>query len=347
LRRAAAPAPAGERRARQRAQRARALGLALLLGALPGCYFAQLAGGQLALINRQLPLARALEHEPDPERRSMLAMVPDVRSFGNNVMQLRVGRNYSGYYATEADGIVFVLVASEKTRLSPFTFWFPIVGEVAYKSFFDEASARRAERELAAEGYDTWLGRATAYSTLGFFRDPVTTVMMRKGAVAFVEVLLHEMAHGRMFVPGETDWNEQLASFVGRLGAEQYVRSRYGDDPAMLAELERHLARRARIEQMTSAAVAELEALYARRLPRAAVLRAREPVFAALSSELARLAPEARPWELTVNNARLLQYRRYAAGNAELARLWAQAAGSWTRFWTLCERFIAAGGPLH
>jgi predicted aminopeptidase len=264
-------------------------------------------------------------------------MVPDVRSFGLNALQLRVGRSYTGYYATEREGIVFVLVASEQTRLEPHTFWFPVVGEVAYKSFFSEQDAREAERELATAGYDTWLGRATAYSTLGFFRDPVTTVMMRKGTTAFVEVLLHEMAHARLYVRGQTDFNEQLASFVGLRGAEQYLRSRHGDDRALMEELDRHLARRARIEAATRAALGELEALYAGGLPRPQVLRARKPVFARLSRELAALAPEAEPWELTVNNARLLQYRRYAAGDELLHALWAQARGSWGRFWQLAE----------
>jgi predicted aminopeptidase len=315
-----------------------AFGLAAVLGS-GGCYFADLASGQLELVNRQRPLTFAIAEERDPAHQQLLAMVPDLRSYANNVMQMRIGRNYSSYYTTEEEGIVFVLVASSKIKLDPYTFWFPIVGEVAYRSFFDEAAARSAERELAHEGYDTWLGRATAYSTLGFFRDPITTVMMRKGTAAFVEVLLHEMAHGRLYVRGQTDWNEQLASFVGRRGAEHYLRSRYGRDRVRMAELERHLARHARLEAATSASVAELEALYARALPRAVVLRERERVFAALSRELALLAPEAEPWELTVNNARLLQYRRYAAGNDVLERLWTQARGSWGRFWQLCERY--------
>ena len=98
-------------------------------------------------------------------------------------MQLRVGRSYTGYYATEAEAIVFVLVASEPRPVSSRTrFWFPVVGEVAYKSFFDRAGAReRRARARRATATTRGSARATAYSTLGFFRDPVTTVMMRKG----------------------------------------------------------------------------------------------------------------------------------------------------------------------
>jgi predicted aminopeptidase len=306
---------------------------------LSGCYFVQLAGGQLALINEQHPLPEATRRERDPERRALLERVPGVRAFARDTMQLRPGRNYTGYYATDAEGIAFVLSASAKTRFEPYSFWFPVVGEVHYKSFFDEQDAHDAEHELERDGYDTWLGRATAYSTLGFFRDPVTSVMMRKGTVAFVEVLIHEMAHGRLYVRGQTEWNEQLASFVGRRGAEQYLRSRYGGDPALMAELDAHLARRKRIEAVTIAAIAELEALYAKGLPDAVVLRAREPVFARVNAELQKLVPEAQPWELRVNNARLLQYRRYASGDKELEAMWSNAHASWPRFWQLAEAY--------
>lgn len=305
---------------------------------LSGCYFVQLAGGQLDLINAQRRLGDAVATERDPDRRRLLTMVPDLRAFARDTMQLRPGRNYTGYYATEADGIAYVLSASDRTRFEPFAFWFPIVGTVHYKSFFDEHEARLAERELARAGYDTWLGRATAYSTLGFFRDPVTTVMMRRGTAAFVEVLLHEMAHARLYVAGQTEWNEQLASFVGRRGAEQYLRSRYPQNMVLLAELDRQTQRRQRVERITAEAIAELDGLYARGLPRAAVLRARRPVFARVSDALRELSPEAEPWELAVNNARLLQYRRYASGAQEFERMWALAGASWVRFWRLAER---------
>ena len=318
----------------------RALALVLacaLLPALPGCYYGQAAAGQLELINEQRPLADALRRERDPERRRFLALVPDIRAFGRDVMQLRPGRSYESYFATERSGIAYVISASERTRLEPYLFTFPIVGSVAYKSYFDEDDARAAGAELQAEGYDVWVGPATAYSTLGYLRDPVTTVMMRKGFTAFVEVLLHEMTHGRLYVPGQTDFSEQLASFAGERGAEQYLRSRFRHDPERMAELQAHLARRRALERHVGAALAELQALYARKLPEARVLALREPVFARLRAQLALLSPDARPDELVVNNARLLQYQRYLAGGPVMEKLWRAGGGSWVRFWAAVE----------
>jgi predicted aminopeptidase len=315
-----------------------ALGLGLLFALGSGCELAKLGGQQLALVNDQEPLPRAMRDERDPERRRLLWLVPDVRAFGRNALQLPVGRSYAGYYATDRKGIAFVLCASERTRLRAYRWWFPIVGSVEYKSYLDEDDARAAARALEAEGYDTWVGRVTAYSTLGFFRDPVTSVMMQKGMLDFVEVLLHEMAHQRLYVPGHTDWNEQLASLVGRRGAEQYLRARFGADRALIAELERRGARRSEVETSLRATLDELEALYASGRGEAQVLRQREPIFRRLEARLGALLPEEEPDQLRINNAHLMQYRRYLAGADELERLWADARGSWVKFWQLVER---------
>jgi predicted aminopeptidase len=315
------------------------LALALLATIGNGCYFARLGARQLELINDQRPLPRAVAEERDASRRTMLTMVPALRSFARNTLQLPVGRSYSGYFETEDRGILFVLVASERARFEPYTWWFPIVGNVSYKSFPRESDARAQADELARHGYDTWVGPVTAYSTLGIFRDPVTTVMMRKGVVAFVEVLLHEMAHAKMYVRGHTDWNEQLASFVGRKAAAQYLRTRYADDAVLMAELAAREERRARSDVAIRAALAELDALYASARPEAEILRAREPVFARLSRQLQALHPEAEAPELEINNAHLLQYRRYLVGSEQLDRLWQEARASWPRFWALCEAY--------
>jgi predicted aminopeptidase len=327
------------RRARARRLVCDALSFALLVSCASGCYFAELGARQLELVNEQQPLPRAIAGERDPERRAMLSMVPALRSFARDTMQLPVGRSYAGYYATEDSGILFVLVASERTRFVSYNWWFPIVGTVSYKSFTREADARAQAAELRAAGYDTWVGPVTAYSTLGFCRDPVTTVMMRKGVVAFVEVLLHEMAHAKLYVPGHTDWNEQLASFVGRKGAAQYLRTRCADQPLLLSELAAREQRRASGDVVVRAALAELDALYASRQSRAAILAKRERVFARLSAELRALHPEAEPAELEINNAHLLQYRRYLVGSEQLDRLWQQANASWPRFWALCQAY--------
>jgi len=313
------------------------LALAGMLAGGVGCGALELAGGQLAMLNEQVPLSRAVDREGDPRRRRLLALVPDVVAFGRDVMQLRPRRSYTGYFATERHAIVWVLSASERTRLEARLFSYPIVGDVAYRSFYDEADAREAGRELEAEGYDAYVGPATAYSTLGYLRDPVTTIMMRKGTVQFVEVLLHEMTHGRLYVAGHSDFSEQLASFVAERGVEQYVKQRYGERGLVPELLAAHLARRRAVEACVRATLAELRALYDSAASDEEKLRRREPIFGALSAKLQALSPDASPEELEVDNARLLQFERYFASGPELSELWKRAGGIWVRFWPLVE----------
>jgi len=310
---------------------------AICCSLLSGCYFLQLAGGQLELLNGQQPLERAYAAERDPERRHLLARVPDIHSYATTVVQLRPGRNYTGYFETEAEGVTAVLVAAEKTRFEPHTWWFPITGEVPYKSFFDEQDALDEQATLEAEGYDTWLGHATAYSTLGILRDPVTTIMMRRGLSSFVEVLFHEMAHARLYVAGQTDWNEQLASFVGQRAAENYVQARFAEQPGVIAEMQQHFTRRAAHEDRVASAIATLERLYDAGLAEPEVLRRRSGIFAALERDLRALFPEAEPDALKMNNARLLQYQRYDRDSDEMNRLWRAGGGSWVGFWANAE----------
>jgi predicted aminopeptidase len=264
--------------------------------------------------------------------------VPDLRRYAAERLQLRPGSNYTGYCAGDPDAVAHVVVGSERTRFEPYTWWFPIAGKVPYKSHFARARAEAEAAELEADCYDAYVGRVTAYSTLGILRDPVTTPMLREGLVWFVEVLFHEMAHARLYVRGQTDFNEQLASFVGRQGALEYLRSRYGHEPAMMAEAARHFSRREQLDTRVLASIGALDVLYAAELPEAEVLRRRELVFSALELELGALYPERPAAEWTMNNARLLQWRRYSRGAQLFEQLFAEGQGSWRRFWFLVER---------
>jgi predicted aminopeptidase len=325
-------------RSAERVSYAPFIALVLATKLLSGCYFTQLAAGQLRLINGQVRLDAAIASERDPTRKRLLSMVPDIRRFARDVLQLRPGEGYTGYFATEAEGMTAVLAASEKTQLRAYTWWFPVAGSVPYKSYFDEADARVEAASLDAEGYDTWVGSTTAYSTLGFFRDPVTTIMMRHGTVAFVEVLLHEMVHARLYVPGQTDFNEQLASFVARIGTERYFASRSASDPAIMAGVRAHHARSDRADGLIALGIEELEALYSSGASDSVVLQVRARVFQSLHDGLVALYPDEDPAKFVMNNAHLLQFRRYRDDASDLQALFEQAGHRWTRFWPLAQR---------
>jgi predicted aminopeptidase len=302
-----------------------------------GCALLPLAAGQLSLINDQLPLSAAIAREPDPERRRLLAEVPSILAFAEDVVGLRAGTSYRGYFATERSGMTYVVTACERTRFEPYSWWFPIVGTVEYRSYWDEADALAAAAELEAEGYDTWISPSRAYSSLGILSDPVATTMLRDGLPALVEVLIHELTHARLFVPGQTAWNEALASFVGELGAAQYFSGQRFAGSSYQRQSQVRAQRRLQFDRLVQAAYAELDALYASELADERKLELRQARFSALSAELRQLYPEDPQRDLRINNARLVHFHRYSATGPEIAQLWAKSAGSFRRFWLLAE----------
>jgi predicted aminopeptidase len=302
-----------------------------------GCSLLSLAQGQLSLINDQLPLPAAIAREQDPERQRLLAEVPAILDFAQDVIGLHVGTSYTGYFATERSGLTYVVTACERTRFEPYSWWFPIVGTVEYRSYWDEAEAQAAAAQLEDEGYDTWISPSRAYSSLGILRDPVATTMLRDGLPGLVEVLIHELTHARLFVPGQTAWNEALASFVGEIGAERYFTAQRFAGSSLQLRSQQRAQRRGVFESLTQAAYADLDKLYASPLPEAQKLQLRAARFAALTADLRELYPDEPQRDLRVNNARLVHFQRYSATGPEIAELWAKSGGSFRRFWLLAE----------
>ena len=215
--------------------RAKAVPLLLALLApivLPGCYLGHLAEGQLRLLRAARPIDEVLaDPETPPELRAALAQVEPVLAYARS-LGLEVGEQYRSYAHWPGDRVVTALVATRPGEIEPVRFWFPIVGAVPYKGFFDLARAERAAERLRAQGHDTCLVPVPAYSTLGWFDDPVVTPLLQRGLGPFVETLLHELVHATVYVPDDADWNEGVATFIGQEGAIRFFAAREGDGAA-------------------------------------------------------------------------------------------------------------------
>lgn len=202
---------------------------------LPGCYYTHLARGQLALLRIEQPIESVLgDPATEPDVREALALVPDVRRFAESI-GLRVGDQYRAYAPWPGDRVVTALVATEPGKIEPHPFWFPLIGEAPYKGFFDLARAEREAARLQAKGLATCLVAVPAYSTLGWFADPVMEPMLRGGTGRFVEMLLHELVHATVFVASEADWNESVATFIGQEAVVRFFEAR-GDAGAARRE---------------------------------------------------------------------------------------------------------------
>jgi predicted aminopeptidase len=313
------------------------LRLAVLAGMaflLQGCYLLKQAGGQFDLRWRQVPLAVAIEQTEDPELRQQLMEIPRITTFAVDRLQLNQSDNYTTYYATDREAIAWVVTAAPQDRLEPYTWWFPIIGSVPYLGFFQAEDAEALVEQLKHKGYDVWMFGATAYSTLGWFRDPVTTPMLRRDLYSLADVIIHEMTHETLYVKGEGDFNEQLATFVGEQGALQFFQETGRLTPIQLKRIEARKLRQQAVHQAVKAVITELEALYRVDVPKAELLEKRQAIFDRLADQLIAVVPGSSLNDWVFNNARLLQYRRYEPASDLMQTLWDRSEHDWGRFWT-------------
>jgi predicted aminopeptidase len=147
-----------------------------------------------------------------------------------------VGKSFTTYSALERDTLVLVLSAAYRDRLEHYRWWFPIVGRVPYKGYFDFAVARNDERDFARRGFDTYLRPASAFSTLGFFNDPLLSTTLKSDTLSLANTVIHELTHNTFYASGQAVFNESFANFVGARGSAELFRSR--GHPRAAAEAE-------------------------------------------------------------------------------------------------------------
>jgi len=163
--------------------------------------------------------------------RRKLELVLAARQFAAESLALDAGESFTMFTQLRRDTLLLLLSAARRDALVPHTWWFPIVGRVPYKGYFDFEAAREAAAELEAEGYDTYLRPASAFSTLGWFNDPLLSTTLRQDSLSLANTVIHEITHNEFYAAGQAVFNESFASFVGARGAAWLFRTR-GDTGA-------------------------------------------------------------------------------------------------------------------
>jgi predicted aminopeptidase len=201
--------------------RARLLGALLLLA---GCgapaYVARLGWEEARILLRREPIPAVLAR-PDlaPDLRERLELVLAARTYARDDLGLDVGDVFGSFAEVDPDQTVHVVSAARRDRLEAITWWWPIAGEVPYRGFFDRADALAESRALAARDLDVDVRPAIAFSTLGWFADPLLSSTAREAPVDLVETVFHELFHTTLYVPGASAFNESAATWVGNRGA--------------------------------------------------------------------------------------------------------------------------------
>ncbi|MBL9113620.1 MAG: aminopeptidase [Verrucomicrobiaceae bacterium] len=329
----------------------RALVAICLFGALASCgtvkYYTQAVSGQMEIWRKSHPIDQVLKKsDTKPKLRQRLELVQQLRDFATNHLHLPGGDTYHHYADLGRDYVVWVVYAAPEFDIEAKGWWYPIVGNLKYRGFFSEKDAKTLAAKLKAEDYDVLVGGVEAYSTLGWFDDPVLNTFLRREEADLAELLFHELTHIRLFIPGDTEFNEALATAVGQEGARRWLRSQ--KKMSDLTEYDDALKKDAEIIHMLTAKRPELQKLYEanRKLPVEQQRGAKKAAMEAIKNDYLRIragwAGDSRydkMFKVPMNNARLCTLSTYYDLVPAFEKLIRECKGDLDAFFARAETF--------
>ncbi len=311
---------------------------ALLAGCAADGYYQQSISGHLQLMRDREEIAAALAAEATPaELRRQLELVTGIVAFAADRLALPDNGSYRTFVPIDRAYVLWNVVATPALSLAPVTWCFPVVGCVAYRGYFDEAEAIAFGEGLRAQGLDVVVSGARAYSTLGWFDDPVPTTILFDPDYALAATIFHELAHQRVYIKDDTAFNESYAMAVEEAAVEIWL-SEYGT-AEMWAAYRRGEERYQQFLALVLGARSELDAMYRSGAGDAEKLALKEAAFDALRADYARLRaawggyPGYDRWFAEdLNNAKLALLANYTGYVDAFLALLADSGGDWATF---------------
>lgn len=302
--------------------------LTLALGGCEICYIARGAyEGARLLWNRKPISAELARDDLAPDARDKLEMVLRVRDFARDQLGLNVGGAYATITPVDSGAITWVMMAAAKDSLRPYTWWFPIVGRVPYRGYFSVDEARAEAAELEAQGYDTMVRSAVAFSSLGFFNDPLLSNLLAIDRVTLAGVIIHELFHRTYFLASDVMFDESAATYVGSRGAVEFFAATEGAHASDTLRAREVFASDLKFADFLLGEEARLLKLYGSGQSRDEILKQRVALFAQIQADYGRLKPSLSGLERfdldkhPLNNAVLLNYRLYFHHLSDFAAL--------------------------
>lgn len=264
----------------------------VMSGCSPLGYYGQAIGGQLDILARTRPIAELLNDSPaeggdtlrlEPVIKARLSTILQIRDFATQTLALPDNNSYRVYAHLDRPQVAWNVVATPEFSFKPKTWCFPVAGCVPYRGYFSEIRAQRFGARLKREGLDVRVAGVAAYSTLGWFTDPVFSTLMRRNDADLAGLIFHELAHQRLYLPGDAAFNESFASVVEAEGVRRWLQQR-GD--LRTYELWQHdQSRQREFVELLHKYRMRLEALYASGLTESAMRETKAQIFQALRAE--------------------------------------------------------------
>ena len=263
---------------------------ALLAGCETTSYYAQAIGGQMSLLYHARPIDSWLaDPATPPELRARLQSAQRIRAFASRDLGLPDNGSYTSYVDLGRPYVVWNVYAAGEFSVDPKSQCFPIAGCVSYRGFFKEEDARRHAEELRAQGYDVFVAGVAAYSTLGWFDDPLLSTSIEYSDTQLARLLFHELAHQLVYAKGDTTFNESFAVTVEEEGVRRWLNAE-----GRGAELEKFRALQVRRREFAARikdARERLRTIYASSLTREQMLEQKKAEFDRLRAAYGKVIP--------------------------------------------------------
>ncbi len=290
---------------------------------VPGVsYIARAARGHFELMAGAIPVHEALERtDLSDEERDRLQLTSRIKSYGEETLGLSPTRNYEKVNL-DFDQVVWNVSGCAADRFESHMYRYPIVGELPYIGYFDRARADEEAARLEAMGLDIWVRPSGAYSTLGWFQDPLWRSHLRWDVERFSNTVLHELAHSTLWLPGEGKFNESFASFVGDEAAARFMETIRDERPEAYAQWQNGLVDSDRYRAFMHDLYTRLDTLYGEGLERSVVLERKAAIIAEERARYGTLDWRLEGYrralgpERVINNARMKQFRVYHTGRS-------------------------------
>lgn len=315
----------------------------IILSSCQTTYYLKSAYNQFLLLNNRIPIEKVLEDEKtSTEQKEKLRLAKKVKFFAEEKLKLKKTGSYSSYVALDRPYVTYVVSAAPKWELKHYQWDYLFVGEMPYKGFFNLEDAKLEEEDLKRKNFDTYLRGVSAYSTLGWFDDPILSSMMTYKNYDLVNTIIHEMVHTTLYIKNSADFNERMAVFLGNKGVELFYQEIEGKDSPTLQLIQLENEDEKKFSEFISTELTQLENWYKtqnQENENLRVTRIKEIQTRFLENIKPKLRTHSYDYfvKLDLNNARLNVYKTYVKDLSDFEKLYELNSRDFLKFLENCR----------
>lgn len=329
--------------------------LLLISIVVSGCqipYLMKNAYEQIHILNKRTSIQNILINENiDKETKRKLTLAIEAKNFAETELQLNPSKNYHSFVHLDRPYVTYVLSASPKWELNHYLWKYPFLGTLPYRGYFNEKNALEEEESLKKENLDTYIRGVTAYSSLGWFDDPIYSSMLSYEDHDFVSTIIHELVHSTIYIKSEADFNERLATFISNIGTEIFYLKKEGPQSLSVKKIRNENEDEKIFSKFISKEINDLEGWYK--------TNKSPPDFLKRESRLTHIVEQFKKYiwpqlktnkyeyfkSIKLNNAKLLIYKTYLMDLSDLELLFEKKNKNFKDFLNFCKNLENEKNP--